>query len=306
MPVEPQDEAIDRDNLVNENEVSNMAGEQLNAAIHELIDALKEQNTSEQSEVKKINSFKPDKLSPNESDVELWLARFKSWTTISGIANDTEAVYNALKLLVPDADLHWLEGISYTNVDDIYAVLTDHFNNKTPLWLLEQQLWNRMMSSTESLEIYIQDIERMCNKLHKSEKEKMTAFVRGLQPNIRIHLIQHNPQTWEDTLKRARLAQEAKSLDVVQQPGDLQSIVSAQTKCLEELTRAVSALQITKEAAACAMRNDTIQCQLCEKQGHSARDCRSGKSEIKCYYCHKKGHIKRHCRKFQQDNKLNE
>jgi hypothetical protein len=81
-----------------------------------------------------------------------------------------EAIINALKLLVPDSDVLWLENIRYESPDDLYDQLTDYSNNKTPVWLLEQTLWNRTMSNFETLEEYINDIEKVCTILQKSER----------------------------------------------------------------------------------------------------------------------------------------
>lgn len=321
--LEPTEVTIDRETCNNRSEQSepesepestNMATE-LNASIQELIGVMKEKSNTEPNNTKKNSVFKPEKISGHD-DINLWISRFRSWTKIAGIATDAEAIFDALKLLVPDTDVNWLENLEFTNESDLYEQVTEHFNNKTPIWLLEQTLWGRAMTNSENLEDYIKDIEKICTRLQKSEREKMTAFVRGLPPNIRIHVVQNNPQTWEETTKRARLAQEASSLENTRQsPKDLESIVNVQTKCIEELTKAVGALQA--QSTVCPIgeppsRDAHVRCQLCFKKGHSARECRNNNrkqvpTDVQCFYCRKTGHIKRQCRKFREDTaKLNE
>lgn len=186
----------------------------------------------------------------------MWLLRFKSWTTISRIANDTEA---ALKRLVPDAYVHWLEGIEYNNVEDIYKRLADHFNNKSPLWLLEQQLWDRAMSSPDSPEIlnviftFHECVTSCINRRRKNDRFCKRASTHYLYPSYTILSTKLREQ-----IKETRLTQKAKSRDIVPQLGDVQSILSAQTKCVEKRRNAVGALRVTKEAEVCSLKSDTI------------------------------------------------
>jgi hypothetical protein len=107
-------------------------------------------------------------------------------------------------MLVPDSDVNWLENIEFASANELYEQLTEHFNSKTPIWLLEQTLWNRTMSKSGTLEDYYIKDRESCTRLQKSEREKMTAFVRGLPPNIRIHVVQNKLLTHKLWRKRRR------------------------------------------------------------------------------------------------------
>ena len=96
-------------------------------------------------------------------------------------------------------------------------------------------------------------------------------------------------------------------------PGDpQQAVISKELQELKEQVRALtmqqsSATTVAATAAVCAshptaaavIRPNTVLCQLCHQQGHTASDCqlyRRGRNGPVCYYCRKRGHIERECR----------
>ena len=156
--------------------------------------------------------------------------------------DDLTLIQHALKLLIPDTDLSWFEALDVTSIDELYDSVLAYFHTKQQSWLLEQTLCNRQMTNNENLEAYISDIELLSDRLSKTEKEKMSAFVRGLASNIRTVVVQKDPCSWDETCNCARLAQEALHITHPTErkvSPDIHSILESQSKTINELAKLV-------------------------------------------------------------------
>ncbi|VDH95366.1 Hypothetical predicted protein [Mytilus galloprovincialis] len=171
--------------------------------------------------------------------------------------------------------------------------------------MLEQHLYERCMLPSESLEVYISDIEKRCSRLCKTDRETTTAFIRGLPGSLRVFVIQRDPKYFKDAVQSARLAQESMAgLTSTFEYGASNSVLnklSDQEKAIKDLKDTISAMQISNPKI--NKSEYKVECQLCTKTGHSAKDCRSysiqeksgfdKKRDIECYNCHKRGHYAR-------------
>ena len=136
----------------------------------------------------------------------------------------------------------------------------------------------------------------------------MTAFIRGLTGSIRMFVIQRNPRHFNEAVMSARLAQE--SLTV---PGPTNTILdrlSDQEKTLKDLTEEISTLKSAEHVPRINKNSEyRLSCQLCGKNGHSAKECRKfsvkpkfgsghemNKSDITWYNGQKTGHYARECK----------
>lgn len=230
--------------------------------------------------------------------------------------DDLTLIQHALKLLIPDTDLSWFEALDVTSIDELYDSVLAYFHTKQPSWLLEQTLCNRQMTNNENLEAYISDIQLLSDRLSKTEKEKMSAFVRGLASNIRTVVVQKDPCSWDETCNCARLAQEALHITHPTErkvSPDIHSILESQSKTINELAKVVMRVQeksgqsTINICAANASGRDPLMCQYCYRPNHKAKECprilrqrtnggsRYGPRLKKCDICKMNGHIARDC-----------
>ena len=74
-------------------------------------------------------------------------------------------------------------------------------------WVRLAELADRKQRPDETVEAYVADIERRCCQLSKTPEERMEVFIRGLLPDIGSHVIKAHPNTVDDAVTQARLAQ---------------------------------------------------------------------------------------------------
>lgn len=244
---------------------------------------------------------------PNE-DPKQWLEKFEAWIGFNGWSKNSEKIASAMQLKLEGNALSWFQSVPQMKKNDpgeLFKAFTEHFTTVHPTWMLEQQLYDRVMQPGEGLELYILDIEKRCQRLQKSPRETVTAFIRGLPASLRLFVIQKNPSDLREAIQSARLAQESLAAFPTFDSG------STLTKALADQQKAIADLKISVEAIKTSAPVNRIggelKCQLCDKVGHSAKQCRNfnvrektdtvrNRRDIECYKCHKRGHIARECR----------
>ena len=105
-----------------------------------------------------------------------------------------------MRLNLEGSALSWFHALPHPVSRDKGKLITtfkEHFGQLHPKWMLEQQLYDRCMSTSENLESYITDIESRCARLNKSNTEMTTVFIRGLSPALRMFVIQQNPLSFD-------------------------------------------------------------------------------------------------------------
>lgn len=254
--------------------------------------------------------FKPEKFTGNLSESpKVWLSKFKSWISINDIT-DNGIILHSFRLLLPEAELSWFDKLEVCDIDELGDKFIEHFEAKQPQWMLEQTLWNRKMEVSEDLESYISSIQSLTERLNKDEREKMTAFVRGLPSHIRTSVVQKDPKSWEEATKCARLCNEACAIGAgASESSEITKVIQLQNEKIDKLTKIVSTVATGEQAAevnAAASPKEVV-CQICDKKGHSAKTCfRLKKSDRfrrkKCYNCGKSGHLERECWEEKRKN----
>ena len=284
----------------------------LTVALKGLVENL---NNPEQRRVNNTNvsphQFKPDKYVPSLTESpKTWLSKFQSWVEINRY-EDLNLIKHSLRLLVPDVDLPWLDSLNPVNANQLYESFIKHFQTKQPTWVIEQTLWNKTMQVGDNLEQYISSIQSLAERLGKSEREKMSSFVRGLPAHLRVTVVQNDPKTFEEAARCARLSQEALTIITnsdgtnVMSP-ELNTFMERQQSSIDQLTKIIIAMQMEKSEVCAISDRPKITCQLCDKVGHSAKQCFRNKGNdvrdlVRCYHCGKYGHKKAVCRSKQKN-----
>lgn len=251
-------------------------------------------------------NFKPDKFQPSlKESPSIWLSKFKSWIAINKY-EDVELIQHSLRLLIPDSDLPWIDGLKCASLDELYDAFLQHFQAKQPHWLLEQTLWSRIMQPGEDLERYISDIESLSHRLNKTDAEKMSSFVRGLPGYIRANVVQKDPKTYQEATKVARLCHEAHQVTGASpSQSDISQILIQQQASIEALTKLVLDKEKSKEVSVCATSREStprVICQYCDKPNHMAKECwkLKNRSRRQCEVCKMSNHMTKDCRKLRQ------
>ena len=124
-----------------------------------------------------------------------WLQKFRSYVHLNGWDKNPERVIHVMRLLFQGPASSFFDGIR-----------TSHFISSQSDWLLEQQLWDRSLNEHETLDVFMASIDQLCARLHKTESDKVSCFVRGLPNHIRFPVIQSRPSTILEAYQSARLA----------------------------------------------------------------------------------------------------
>ncbi|CAC5391269.1 unnamed protein product [Mytilus coruscus] len=185
-------------------------------------------------------------------DANLWLDKFDAWIAFHGWNKENEKIASTMRLKLEGGALSWFNGLPNSvkrNSDQLFTKFKDHFSGLHPTWMLEQHLYERCMLPSESLEVYISDIEKRCSRLCKTDRETTTAFIRGLPGSLRVFVIQRDPKYFKNAVQSARLAQESMAgLTSTFEYGASNSVLnklSDQEKAIKDLKDTISAIQIS-------------------------------------------------------------
>ena len=127
---------------------------------------------------------------PSE-DARTWIQRFQAWCEIQRIHDDNFG--SAMLLQLQGPALIWFNNLApqlTRHKQRLIHEFMNHFIESQPNnWLLEQQLYERVMQPGENIETYIVDIEAKCTRLNKTDTEMKSAFIRGLTPLCLTELV---------------------------------------------------------------------------------------------------------------------
>ena len=126
--------------------------------------------------------LKPDPFAGLASqDSAAWYRKFQAWLSLNEWTEKPVKVANGLRLLLVPPASTWFDELAdatKADVDLLDTAFKDRFVNNQPGWVLEQQLWSRFMSPSEGLDSYVTAIDTLCSRLHKTDANRTTCFVR--------------------------------------------------------------------------------------------------------------------------------
>ena len=260
---------------------------------------------------------------PN-SNATGWLQKFRSYVHLNGWDKNPDRVIHTMRLLFEGPASSFLDKIRPSDTDSvehIFDAFTSHFISSQSNWLLEQQLWDRSLNDHETLDTFMTSIDQLCARLHKTEADKVSYFVRGLPNNIRFSVIQSRPSNLLDAYQSARLAMlhlapsDVSRTSAINSTPDPSAELIKQREEIDELKRMfISATSgggtsFSSTASGQARHQNNVTCQICFRPNHTAATCRQRNARMpargrggaynarirSCYICGDSSHLSFNC-----------
>jgi hypothetical protein len=161
------------------------------------------------------NNISPKPFSGTSHDAEKadqWLASFQTYAKLRALPKSAQVQYFHL-LMADDAAL-WLRSLPSETANDMKLLIAE-FSKRYSLtaidrWRKASSLWSRVQGADESVDKYISDIRNAARVVPITDAATLQfAVIRGLRPEIRLHVLQTSPTTLEDVIKAARVAETA-------------------------------------------------------------------------------------------------
>jgi len=141
-------------------------------------------------------------------NTERWLEYFENYTSFRKINNAAKT--ELFKLLLTGAAADWLRslphhiGHQWDTFRARFAITDNDCCNKAA------SLWTRVQGLNEAVDKYITDIINRANVVQVNDPELVQfAVIKGLQNNIKLHILQSGCKTIDDIIRTARRAEAA-------------------------------------------------------------------------------------------------
>jgi hypothetical protein len=259
--------------------------------------------------------IKLEKYSGTESEnPEEWLRKFDTYTDFHGWKDGKK--YSAFQLMLGGiADL-WYKTLAEDvrkDFEEVRKLFQTKFERKTPTWVEVEGLMSQKQGIDETVDKYIMRLKTYAAELHLQQETYMTAFIRGLRPEIQESVANHNPKTAEETEEWAKVAEKLTSgkrnrqnqnVDNAQNVNlGLNGIVVEQAAQIEKLSKSVEKMEnrfdqvmnfLVKNQSDNSndifVRSDlgVPICGKCKMSGHTEQGCRARQLRT-CYFCHQGG-----------------
>ncbi|CAC5423876.1 unnamed protein product [Mytilus coruscus] len=99
-------------------------------------------------------------------DVRQWLNKFEAWIVFNGWLENVDKTVSAIQLKLEGNALSWfhtIPNITKQSSSTLFKGFLDHFSSLHPTWMLEQQLYERSLSSEqqETIQLLTKSIQEM-------------------------------------------------------------------------------------------------------------------------------------------------
>ena len=142
-------------------------------------------------------------------DVAEFLKNFELWATFRTMTE--EAKLAALPLLLKDSAAVWYNTQTNDTRQD-FAALKEVLKNRygpsmTDAWKRAAELWQMKQLPQQSIDDFLTMTQQAAQKLDVTAEQTFMVALNGLRPNIRQHVVQHDPTTIDDLRKWGRLTE---------------------------------------------------------------------------------------------------
>ena len=221
-----------------------------------------------------LGNLNPSKYSgARTSDPIKWSSSFKEFVTFNGWS-DQQAT-RAIPLYLSCKAKGWWDQLSQSIKDQglhaILEALITHFNDKGIKYVFDTQFAEIKQKQGESVEDYSDRLDRLAARTKKSDQQKLTVFMSGLLPKLKVQVIPKQPDDYSSAVSFASLLESFNLDDGSTKTEDPVPVKSTTVPDTETI-----AMAITQSLANQNKSNNlpVVICQICNKRNHVAPNCR--------------------------------
>ena len=165
-----------------------------------------------------------------DEDAEEWLRSVEHWCRFKQVVDPQKSA--AVPVLLRDSALYWYDTLSEqqkTNFTQFREVFLARYKNESLSgWQDAAAVWNTKQQPGQSVDSFINIMERKTAKANVSQDQKRYAIISGLKPSIRRQVSQHIIESIDDIRRWASIAEaseleEEKHTDISSALKELQS-----------------------------------------------------------------------------------
>lgn len=159
------------------------------------------------------SSLAPKPFGGKSTDIvnaERWLRYFQQYVAFRHLKEpDVVALF---KMLLIDEAQDWLlalPDVGTLALPELYEQFHNrYFPNELQRYQTAATMWSRVQQPTESVESFITSMKTAANKIDMHDDQQLIyCIIRGLKPNIRLHVLQNSHATMSELLRSARVAE---------------------------------------------------------------------------------------------------
>jgi hypothetical protein len=154
----------------------------------------------------KLPELRLEPFEIGKSGARDWLTRFSLYIQTKGLAEDTKPA--VLGLFLKGGAWHWyltLDPQIRSSWERLAEEFLRHFDNQKFRFVRLNDLMSKEQKVDQSVEKYSAEILELAMALSISESERLSFFIRGLQPQIRSFVLRSAPATYADAVTQAKL-----------------------------------------------------------------------------------------------------
>ena len=167
----------------------------------------------------------------DNEDISRWFEKLELLLTTKGIEKTGPlAVAQIINNLSGPAEtfLFELPSEERESFEKLKCALRKRYATKDRTWAKRQRLISRRQRSSERLSDYINDMHELFNGLHIGEVDKVTYFVEGLLPSMKIEVLKKMPETLLEAEECARTLDSInKTVSQTGEAGQMERVINA-------------------------------------------------------------------------------
>jgi len=182
---------------------------------------------------------------------EQWLDYFNTYAQFRHIQGESKA--QLFKLLMTDQAADWLRSLPTATTMD-FDSLVKEFKKRYAItdidrWKKVSSVWSREQLPSESVDTFITDIRNAARIIPITDDTLLRfAVVRGLKPDIRLHVLQSGASTLDAVVHSARVAEAA--LQASKPTTDMSLLQSKTDKLMDKLDNSTPVAAISSTSTA--------------------------------------------------------
>ena len=183
----------------------------------------------------------------------------------------------------------------------IRAFRAKYICNAEDFWVVNDSIRSRKQQHLESVDQYLTDLQYYWSKVNRNARDKLTDFVSGLSPLIKVEVLRENCQDIDNAI---RIAKRAEQFERIKQTQPVENGINQVEDIIAVMKEGFKSLQPNKKpyktraSDRSSDDNDRMsdgkpKCTFCGRAGHTTQICR--KKRGACYKCGEVGHLIAEC-----------